>query len=121
MDYGPAAEVARRLADTVLAQGLPPHTLLNVNVPRGHHRGIRATVQGRRTQAIAAMQAVRDAVKSMVWIGAADLRWESEAASDYAAIQAGWVSVTPLHSDWTNHAALEATHALARASVAEVE
>jgi len=121
MDYGSAAEVARQLAGTVLAHGLPPQTLLNVNVPRGDHRGIRGTVQGRRKQALAAMPAVRDAIKSMVWIGAADLRWESDAASDYAAIQAGWVSVTPLHTDWTNHAALEATHALALASVAEVQ
>jgi 5'-nucleotidase len=121
MNYEPAAGIAGRLAEAVLVNGLPPHTLLNVNVPRAAHRGIRATVQGRRTQAIAAMQAVRDAVRSMVWIGAAKLRWEQEPASDYAAIQAGWVSVTPLQTDWTNHAALADTEALARATLADVE
>lgn len=121
MDYEPAAEIAGRLAEAVLAQGLPPHTLLNVNVPRAAHRGIRATVQGRRTQALAAMQAVRDAIRSMVWIGAAKLRWEEEPASDYAAIQAGWVSVTPLQTDWTNHAALAQTEVLTRATLADVE
>jgi 5'-nucleotidase len=121
MNYEPAAVVARRLAAAVLREGLPPHTLLNVNVPRDAHRGIRATVQGRRKQAMAAMQAVRDAVKSMVWIGAPELRWEKEPTSDYAAIQAGWVSVTPLNTDWTNHAALSATDALARVAAADIE
>ena len=109
------------MSTAVLREGLPPHTLLNVNVPRDSHRGIRATVQGRRKQAIAAMQAVRDAITSMVWIGAPELRWEKEPASDYAAIQAGWVSVTPLNTDWTNHGALSATEALARMAAADIE
>ena len=121
MNYKPAAGIAGRLAEAVLVNGLPPHTLLNVNVPRVAHRGIRATVQGRRTQAISPMQAVRDAVRSMVWIGSAKLRWEQEPASDYAAIQAGWVSVTPLQTDWTNHGALSATDALARMAAADIE
>ena len=121
MNYEPAAVVAHRVSTAVLREGLPPHTLLNVNVPRDSHRGIRATVQGRRKQAIAAMQAVRDAITSMVWIGAPELRWEKEPASDYAAIQAGWVSVTPLNTDWTNHGALSATEALARMAAADIE
>ena len=53
MDYTAAAQVARQLAASVLDQGLPPRTLLNVNVPRRAHHGIRVPVQARarRTQA----------------------------------------------------------------------
>ena len=121
MNYEPAAVIARRIAATVLAEGLPPQTLLNVNVPRGAHRGVPATVQERRKQALASMQAVRDAVRSIVQIGAPQLRWEDEPASDYAGIQAGWVSVTPLHTDWTNRTALSATGALARLAATDIE
>lgn len=121
MNYEPAAIMARKLAAAVLREGLPPQTLLNVNVPKCAHRGIRATVQGRRQQGLAAMQAIRDAVRSVIWIGTPELRWETEAASDYAAIQAGCVSVTPLHTDWTNRAALSSTDALARLAAADIE
>jgi 5'-nucleotidase len=109
MNYEPAAVIARLIAAIVLAEEFSPQTLLNLNVPRRTHRGIRATVQGRRKQALAS--AVRDAVRSIVQIGAPQLRWEDEPASDYAGIQAGWVSVTPLHTDWTNRTALSATGA----------
>ena len=56
MDYAPAAAVALGLAETVLAQGLPRRTLLNINVPRGPHRGVRTTIQAIRTQAIGRSQ-----------------------------------------------------------------
>ena len=120
MDYAPAAAVARRLAEAVLSQGLPGRTLLNVNVPRRTHRGIRVTVQARRTQAFGTYHP--GAVgQSSVWIRSAELDWETDARSDYDTVQAGWVSVTPLHTDWTNHAALEAIAALTDTPPAEVE
>jgi 5'-nucleotidase len=116
MDYAPAAAVARRLAATVLEQGLPRRTLLNVNVPRGAHRGLRTTVQATRTQWVGMKQTSDEVAEGSVWIGSAELSWESNGRSDYEAVQTGWVSVSPLHVDWTNHAALDVVEGLTRRS-----
>ena len=121
MDYARAALVAGRLAESVLDLGLPRRTLLNVNVPRRSHRGIRVTVQATRTQAFRMCGPSGTAAQSSVWIRSAELAWEPDARSDYDTVRAGWVSVTPLHTDWTNRAALETVEALTVASPAEVE
>ena len=120
MDYAPAAAVALRLAASVLDQGLPRRTLLNINVPRGPHRGVRATIQAIRTQTIGQQQSDVADGRSSVWIGAAELEWDLDERSDYQAVQAGWVSVTPLQPDWTNHAVLGAVEALTVTTTAEV-
>ena len=121
MDYAPAALVARRLAELVLDQGLPRRTLLNVNVPRRAHHGIRVTVQATRTQTVGVYGASGAVAQSSVWIRSTELAWEPDARSDYDAVRAGWVSVTPLHTDWTNRAALETVEALTVATPAEVK
>jgi 5'-nucleotidase len=40
------------------------------------------------------------------WIGAGPPEWAEDAASDIAAVHAGFASVTPLHLDLTHHGAL---------------
>jgi len=121
MDYTAAAEVARQVAESVLEQGLPPRTLLNVNVPRRAHHGIRVTVQARRTQAFWVQDPSGVEGSSSVWIKPAERDWEPDARSDYATVLAGLVSVTPLQTDWTHHAALDAVATLIATTPAEVE
>ena len=123
MDYTAAAQVARQLAEAVLEQGLPPRTLLNVNVPRRAHHGIRVTVQARarRTQAFGMHGPSGVEGPSSVWIKEAELDWEPDARSDYATVLAGWVSVTPLHTNWTKHAALDVVETLTVTTPAAVE
>ena len=121
MDYTAAARVARQLAESVLDQGLPPRTLLNVNVPRRAHQGIRVTVQARRTQAFGSLGPSGVEGQSSVWIRSAELVWEPDARSDHATVLAGWVSVTPMHTDWTNHPVLGVVETLIATTSAEVE
>ena len=121
MDYTAAAEVARQVAESVLEQGLPPRTLLNVNVPRRAHHWIRVTVQARRTQAFGVQDPSGVEGSSSVWIKPAELDWEPDARFDYATVLAGWVSVTPLQTDWTHHAALDVVATLIATTPAEVE
>ena len=59
--------------------------------------------------------------RSAVWIGSAELEWEPDPRSDHETVLAGWVSVTPLHTDWTHHAVLGAVEALTVPTTAEVE
>ena len=49
MDFSDAARAAARVAERVLAEGLPPRTFLNINVPRRVTHGFRVTLQAKRT------------------------------------------------------------------------
>ena len=120
MDYAGAGYIARQLAEGVLAEGLPRRTLLNVNVPRAIPRGIRVTVQASRHQAFGTTGS-RETGPRSVRIESARLEWEPNERSDYEAVRGGWVSVTPLQPDWTNHAALGAVDSLAEPAPVEVE
>ena len=120
MDYAGAAYIARQLVEAVLVEGLPGRTLLNVNIPRTIPRGIRITVQASRSQT-SGVRGSAEAGTTSVRIDSAQLEWEPNERSDYEAIRGGWVSVTPLHPDWTNHAALDAVDFLAESAPVEVE
>lgn len=45
--------------------------------------------------------------KNYFWIGEQTSVWEKEDDTDYAAIQKGYVSITPLHLDMTDYKAIE--------------
>ena len=119
MDWAGGGYIARQLAEAVLFEGLPHRTLLNVNIPRTIPRGIRITVQASRRQAFVTTGAA-GAGRTSVRIDSARLDWEPNERSDHEAIRGGWVSVTPLHPDWTNHAALGAVEFLAESDEVEV-
>jgi len=106
-DFGPSAEAAALLAGKVLAQGLPPRTFLNVNVPRSSSGGFRVTVQGRRNHVTSVAKAIDPRGRPYYWIEEGQSEWEAHDRSDYHAVRDGWISVTPLHPDLTNHGAIE--------------
>jgi len=114
-DFGPAAEFAARLAAQVLRRGLPPNTLLNVNVPalpRAAMRGYRITRQGKRRYGEALVEKVDPRGKKYYWIGGGELDFVDEQGTDFAAIQDGAVSITPIHLDLTHYPSFEALHTL---------
>jgi len=106
-DYGRAAEVARLIAMRVLVTGLPRKTLLNVNVPEQPALGIRLTRLGHRVYSEKIVEQADPRGRIHYWIGAGEPEWEELAGTDMGAIHDGYVSVTPLHLDLTNHRALE--------------
>lgn len=104
-----AAAFALTLARTILDKGLPKDTLLNVNVPnRGPEEilGVRFTRQGRRVYDGAIKETFDPWGRQHYWIGGGTPLWDEGEDTDAQAILAGYVSVTPLHLDLTNHAAL---------------
>jgi len=108
-DFRTAATCARRLAEEVLRRGLPRDTLLNVNVPdlpQDAVRGWTVTRQGRRVYNETVVRKVDPRGHTYYWIGGAAASWEPGGETDYEAVTNGWVSVTPLHLDLTNHGAL---------------
>ncbi len=107
-DYGPAAEVAERIAGLVLERGLPERTLLNVNVPEGRPTGTAITVQGRRLHEGTILEALDPRQRTCYWIEEGRDEWERDEVSDVFAVRSGLVSVTPLQTDATNHRQLAA-------------
>ncbi len=104
------ARVAARVAARLLADGLPPDTVLNVNVPDIPYeelQGIRLTRMGRRTYQDEIIRRVDPRGGAYYWIGGAEPAHVEEAGTDFEAIDSGCASVTPLQRDLTNHRALE--------------
>ncbi len=108
--YPVAARQALILAAELLERGMPPNTLFNVNVPNRpavEILGRRYTRQGRRLYDNAIQETFDPWGQRHYWIGGGTPRWSKEPETDVQAVQAGYVSVTPLHLDMTNHQALQ--------------
>jgi len=108
--FGPAADFAAMTASEVIAQGMPPDTLLNVNVPnlpRQDIQGYRLTRQGKRRYAETIEARVDPRGKKYYWIGGDDLGFDPDEGTDCVAVHEGFISVTPLHVDLTNYRALQ--------------
>src|SRR5262245_24423101 len=105
-DFEVAGRVARLIAMRVLVGGLPGNTLLNVNVPPQPPRGIRMTRLGHRVYKEEILEQTDRRGRSHYWIGGGEARWDDLDGTDMGAVHDGYVSLTPLHLDLTNHRAL---------------
>jgi 5'-nucleotidase len=111
-----AARFAARLAAWVLERGLPPDTLLNVNVPTMADgqavRGFALTRMGRRRYGDAIVEKIDPRGKKYYWIGGDELEFADEEGTDFHAVSSGLISVTPIHLDLTNYKSFDALKAL---------
>jgi 5'-nucleotidase len=107
-DFTTAARFAVKAAEKVLKEGLPEGTLLNINVPLGDIKGVRVTRQGIKNAKTLVSQHIDPRGKPYYWIGEEYFRSSAEDGTDYKAIEDGYVSVTPLRADMTDHRALQA-------------
>src|ERR671925_163150 len=105
-DFAEAVRVAKQVAMRVLVSGLPPKTLLNVNVPKGEVKGIRLTRLGHRVYSGKIVEQADPRGRAHYWIGAGPPAWEALEGTDMGAIHDGFAAVTPLHLDLTHHRAL---------------
>ncbi len=111
-DYRVAAQVARGIAEVALEQGLPPFTILNVNIPPVARledlNGLRLTRQGVRIY----RDRLVEVAPGVARIGGEPPTADTdELGSDVWAAHRDFVSVTPVHLDMTAHrfmASLEA-------------
>ncbi|MEN8136450.1 MAG: 5'/3'-nucleotidase SurE [Thermodesulfobacteriota bacterium] len=109
-NYNLAAQFGARLARMILNQGLPPDTLLNVNVPPGEASaitGIKFTRQGRRKYEDAIKETNDPWGQGHYWIGGGTPVWDEGENTDAQAVKEGYISITPLHLDRTNYGALD--------------
>src|SRR5438094_733315 len=118
-DFGPAARAAAAIAEAVLRTPLPSRTFLNINVPSGEPKGLRATVQAKRNHVTSVAERHDPKGRPYYWIEEGQNEWHPHDRSDYQAVRDGYVSVTPLHPDLTAHDALRAVETLALETEAE--
>jgi 5'-nucleotidase len=107
-DFRRAAEVAAKLATMILQQGLPKDTLLNTNVPAtASIKGMKVTRQGRRLWDNAIQETEDPWGRRHYWIGGGTPSPDSGEDTDSYAVSNGYISVTPIHLDLTNHQGIE--------------
>lgn len=105
-----AASFAVIIGRFIMDNSLPYDTLLNVNVPnlpRELVRGIKLSRQGKRTYDNSIKDVFSPRDEKHFWIGGGDIYWEHAEDTDITAVEQGYVSVTPIHLDLTNYAALD--------------
>jgi 5'-nucleotidase len=101
-DYAHAARFAAALARQIGLHGLPPGTLLNVNVPGGVPEGAQITRIGRRSYLAAVVEKLDPRGRAYYWIGGDEQAHEHVPESDCDAVfDRRLISVTPLHLDPT--------------------
>jgi 5'-nucleotidase len=107
-NFSESAAFAVQAVRKVLEEGLPEGTLLNINIPPGEIKGVRVTRQGIKNARPVITEHIDPRGKPYFWIGEEYFNTNSEEGTDYNAIEMGYVSVTPLRSDMTDHQALTA-------------
>lgn len=106
-DFTECLSVARDITEKALRDGLPANTLLNVNIPKGTANGIRVTKQGFKDAQPVVTEHTDPRGKNYYWIGEQRDGFLAHGGTDFEAIAEGFVSITPMRSDLTNHAAIE--------------
>ncbi len=104
-DFRPAARFARSLVAAALDQTLPPHMLLNVNVPGGvEPDGYVVTRLGKHSYGSEIVEKTDPRGRHYYWIGGNEYQHEDIPGSDCnTVLRERRVSVTPLHLDLTHH------------------
>jgi 5'-nucleotidase len=109
-EYGPAAEIARRVVQKVL-EGKPPEgVVLNVNIPYlsvEEAKGYIITRQGLRVYRDVLDRRVDPRGRPYYWIGGEAPTGVNEDGTDVGALAAGYVSITPLQLDLTHYKAMD--------------
>ncbi len=104
IDFTPAEPIIRDLAATVMKNGLPANTLMNVNIPDTRQfKGVRVTRQGRRIWKQALHEVLDPRGRVHYWIGGGTPLLDSGPDTDVQAVSEGYVSISPIHLDLTNH------------------
>lgn len=106
VDYRGAAEAAQRVVSWLMAQdSIPTDLILNVNVPYGplaEMKGFRLTRQGLRLYHDELVRRLDPRGRPYFWIGGDAPTGVEEPGTDYGALSAGYVSITPIQLDLTS-------------------
>jgi 5'-nucleotidase len=110
VDYAPAADIAKKVADAMLTREMPPETVLNLNVPGlplQEIKGLQVTRQGLRVYHDELLVRTDPRGIPYYWIGGDPPTGVPDQGTDIGALKAGYASLTPLKLDLTASNALK--------------
>ncbi len=108
-DFTPAAWYAKYIVEQVLEKGLPPHTLLNVNIPKltlNEIKGVKIARQARAKWEEEYLERLDPMGKPYYWLTGKFVNYDHGEDTDEWALANGYVSVVPVHHDLTAHYAI---------------
>lgn len=106
-DFRAAADTVGNVMRQVLSRGLVRRLLLNINVPHrpaAELKGVRITRLGTRVYEDTLVRKVDPRGRDYFWIGGEDPVWQPEEGTDFQTVHDGYVSVTPMQLELTDHA-----------------
>ncbi|HLA82160.1 MAG TPA: 5'/3'-nucleotidase SurE [Thermoleophilia bacterium] len=104
------ARFTRHLVEMVLRRGFPAKTLLNINCPDrswDQLAGAKLTMLGKRIYGDKVQHQETRGNRRRYYIYNDELDYQQEQGTDFEAVAAGYVSITPLHFDLMSHQALD--------------
>ncbi|MBC6489232.1 5'/3'-nucleotidase SurE [Aeromonas hydrophila] len=107
--FATAAHYAAQLVRGMMVHPLPADQILNVNVPDlplDQIKGIRVTRLGNRHRAESVICREDPRGQPIYWIGPPGSQQDAGEGTDFAAIEQGYVSITPLTIDMTAYSSL---------------
>lgn len=110
LHYETAAHFATEAVIHVMENPLPFDTLLNINIPNlplKDIKGLKFTRQGKRTFTGAIHEYFSPSGEQHFWLGGGQSVSKGGDNTDILAVADGFVSITPLHLDLSNHKAIE--------------
>lgn len=105
-DFTVAAQFVKQLVPKLMQDPLPPHTLLNVNVPAlpaSEITGVAVTKLGFRQYENTFEHRKDPRGRSYYWMGGNIVDDETSEDNDINAVKQGKIAVTPVHFDLTNY------------------
>ena len=104
-----AAQFVARLVERLKTHPLPPKEILNINVPDlppEKIAGVMVTRCGARHRANTIIPDKDQKKRPIYWLGPPAHGDDSGPGTDFHAVEAGYISMTPLHIDFTAHKSL---------------
>jgi 5'-nucleotidase len=104
------ARYAKRVTALVVSRGLPPETILNVNIPDcplAAIKGVKITCLSRRRFENPIIEKVDPRGRKYYWIAGRRVSWSRQQHADHEALERRMVSITPIHLDTTHYEAMD--------------
>lgn len=104
------ATIAVQLLNQLLINELPADTILNVNIPDiplSKIKGLKVTRLGQRHRSEPVIEARDPRNNKIYWVGPPGAQQDAGEGTDFYAVEHGYVSITPLKIDLTNHQQLD--------------
>ncbi len=117
-NFATAVSFIRQCVRRMQHDPLPGDTILNINVPDLPERsiqGYRSTRLGSRHKSEPVIQTRDPKDLPIYWVGPAGKGQDVGSGTDFHAVASGWVSVSPIKVDLTDHTAIDDVDAWLRA------